>query len=766
MANDYADEVAGAIIRQLEEGTAPWTRPWQPGARFMPYNPTSGNDYHGMNALWLLSVAQTKGYDDARWMTYRQAQAQGAQVRKGERAAVIQYWKWEGLQELRDEDGQPILDDNDEPKRRVVRYERPRVWSAAVFNARQIDGLPPPPDRPAAEAWERHERCEQILVNSKAIIHHQPRDRAYYHLASDEIVLPERGQFPAADGYYATALHELGHWSGHPSRLARDLGHPYGSQGYAREELRAEIASLMLGEQLQIGHDPSQHAAYIGSWIEALEKDPREIFRAAADAEKIARLVRSYERVKEQELEEREFADSGPQWDPQELPDGSRGHPPELLPAEDGQPASRAEQAAIVVREDHPAMSSSSERTYLAVPYAEKDEAKALGAKWDARQKAWYVPAGTELDGFRAWLPAMGAPVVIETGSDPREEFAAALRDCGLLVDSPVEMDGKLHRVRAEGDKGTARSGTYFGHLDGWPAGFIQNFRTGVKINWKASGQAPALSAEQRAQLAAEAAQRQHDRALEREETWGRTAQEVAAMLEAAAPCETHPYLDTKGVRSHGLRQDQDGRLLVPVQDKARTVWSVQAIGADGFKQFQENSRVEGGHFVIGDLDAPGPLLIAEGYATAATIHELTGQPAIVAFNAGNLPRVAETYRSRFPERPILIAGDDDRHHAGETMPDGRPKPNVGREKAEEAAAAIGGQAIFPVFPDGDKGTDWNDLAHSQGRERARAQLHAVLRSAERKGIVQERVYVRERATEISQPCQKVPSQKQRGVDR
>lgn len=203
-------------------------------------------------------------------------------------------------------------------------------------------------------------------------------------------------------------------------------------------------------------------------------------------------------------------------------------------------------------------------------------------------------------------------------------------------------------------------------------------------------------------------------------------------MLEAAVPCETHPYLDTKGVRSHGLRQDQDGRLLVPVQDEAGTVWSVQGIGADGFKQFQENSRVEGGHFVIGDLDSPGPLLIAEGYATAATVHELTGQPAIVAFNAGNLPRVADIYRSRFPERLIIIGGDDDRHSAGETLPDGRPKPNVGREKAEEAAAAIGGQAIFPVFPADDKGTDWNDLAQPKGRERARAQLQVALRSAER----------------------------------
>ena len=113
--------------------------------------------------------------------------------------------------------------------------------------------------------------------------------------------------------YYATALHEVGHATGHPSRLNReDLGHPFGSEAYAREELRAEIASLMLGEQLGIGHDPGQHVAYVGSWIRALENDPREIFRAAADAEKITTLVRSFEREHEQQTESGAGARSNP----------------------------------------------------------------------------------------------------------------------------------------------------------------------------------------------------------------------------------------------------------------------------------------------------------------------------------------------------------------------------------------------------------------------------------------------------------------------
>ena len=239
MATDYVEQVAGALIEQLKAGTAPWVKPWQPGERFMPYNPTTGNEYHGMNALWLMSRAENHGYGDTRWMTYRQALESGAQVRKGEKGTAIQYWKWQGLEPVRDADGKPVLDAEGNKVRQLVRYERPRVWSAAVFNATQIDGLPPPSERPALAAWERHEKAEAILANAGAAIRHVPGDRAFYRLAEDTITLPARNQFPTADGYYATALHELGHWTGHPSRLARDLAHPFGSEGYAREELVA-----------------------------------------------------------------------------------------------------------------------------------------------------------------------------------------------------------------------------------------------------------------------------------------------------------------------------------------------------------------------------------------------------------------------------------------------------------------------------------------------------------------------------------------------
>lgn len=392
----------------------------------------------------------------------------------------------------------------------------------------------------------------------------------------------------------------------------------------------------------------------------------------------------------------------------------------------------------VMIRADSPALQPPSpERTYLAVPYAEKDDVKQLGAKWDRAEKAWYVPAGLDLAAFTPWLPAKGS-VHIAVDANPVEQFAEAIRACGLQLDGPPVMDSQLHRVPVDGDKAHARSGAYTGHLDGRPAGFIQNHRTGVKQNWKASIQAAALSAQDRAQLAADVAQRRHDRAREREQQAERTAQQVDAMWAAATPAAAHPYLTGKGVQPHGLRQDEEGRLMVPVRDADGRMRSVQRIGTDGFKQFEEGGRVEGGHYVIGNLKPPGPMLIAEGFATAATLHEMTGMPAIVAFNAGNLLQVAQTYRALYPDRSIFIAGDDDRHREAELDANGRPKINVGRVKAEEAAAAIGSQAVFPIFPPDSAGTDWNDLAQTQGRLEAAGQLRVAFAIGEREQAVRD----------------------------
>ncbi len=296
----FHEQVAENLIEQLKKGVAPWQKPWEPGdlLAVLPMNPTTGKRYRGINSLNLMSRA----YTDPRWLTYKQAVNIGAQVRKGEKSTLVQYWKFTDEHIKTDDNNNPVLNSEGNPIKEQVRLERPRVFYAAVFNAQQMDNLPELNIK--APDWDPLERAEQILQTSNAVIRHGEADRAFYRPSTDSIHLPHKHQFPTPDRYYATALHELGHWTGHELRLNRDLAHPFGSEGYAKEELRAEIASMLLSGELGIGHDPGQHVAYVNSWIKALQEDPSEIFRAAADAEKIQDYVLALSQQQEVDAEE------------------------------------------------------------------------------------------------------------------------------------------------------------------------------------------------------------------------------------------------------------------------------------------------------------------------------------------------------------------------------------------------------------------------------------------------------------------------------
>ncbi len=291
----FHEQVAENLIAQLREGTAPWQKPWRAGdpQAVLPMNPATGKRYRGINTLHLMS----QPYADTCWLTYKQAFSLGAQVNKGEKGTSVQYWKFYDERRKTDANGKPVLDIDGQPVKEQLKLERPRVFYATVFNAQQIDNLPSLVIK--APDWDPLERAEQILQASNAVIRHGEADRAFYRPVKDSIHLPFKEQFAEAHQYYATALHELGHWSGHETRLIRDLSHPFGSEGYAREELRAEIASMLLGSELGIGHDPAQHVAYVASWIKVLQQDPLEIFRAAADAEKIQDYVLAFSQQQE-----------------------------------------------------------------------------------------------------------------------------------------------------------------------------------------------------------------------------------------------------------------------------------------------------------------------------------------------------------------------------------------------------------------------------------------------------------------------------------
>jgi antirestriction protein ArdC len=296
--------VADKIIKQLKEGVAPWQKPWNSAGTdySMPYNAVTGKPYKGLNSLYLHLFSP---HSDPRFATFKQAQAEGWQVQKGAKGLMINFVKTHDLRKKLDDKGKPILDEKGMPVMINVKYNNPIITKAWIFNAEQIKGIPPLPAREIndTQLWQKLERAESIVKNSGAIIEHNVGGEAYYSPLFDKVSMPDRKQFETADRYYSTLLHEIGHWTGHHSRLDRDLVNKFGTPDYAREELRAEIASMMLGHELSIGHDPKQHLAYVQSWIKILTDTPYEIHSASADAQRISDFVLGFEKKQELKIE-------------------------------------------------------------------------------------------------------------------------------------------------------------------------------------------------------------------------------------------------------------------------------------------------------------------------------------------------------------------------------------------------------------------------------------------------------------------------------
>ena len=238
--DEYHRQFADAIIEQIRQGTAPWQKPWGPGERVLPANVDTGRSYAGGNSLHLAAVQQERGYADVRWGTYRQIQARDGQVRKGEQGTRILSFQDHRKIAVTDERGRPVRDNEG---KRVYRHERmpaPVVRQYTVFNAEQADGLPARPTPTAEPLWKVHQQAERVLEDSGVPVRHVAGDRAFYNLNHDEIVLPERVQFPSANHYYQTALHELGHSTGHPERMNRANAHP-------RDRRRVRLTGLREG---------------------------------------------------------------------------------------------------------------------------------------------------------------------------------------------------------------------------------------------------------------------------------------------------------------------------------------------------------------------------------------------------------------------------------------------------------------------------------------------------------------------------------------
>ena len=280
MAFDLYQHVTDTIIASLDAGTPAWRKPWtgDTGGASFPRR-AHGEPYRGINVLMLWLTAADKGYRAARWFTYKQAQEAGGQVRKGEKSAtVIKYGTFE-----REAEG------SDDPRK------VPYLKAYRVFNAEQIDGLPTEFHAAAAEepcnlGTAADPALDAFFAATGADIRTSDDPRAYYNPVADFIHMPPIATFHTASGFYATLAHETVHWTGHGSRLDR-LGRFTERKAYAFEELIAEIGNCMICASLGLTPDFEQSAAYVGSWLRALQDDKRLIFKAATEAQKAADLL-------------------------------------------------------------------------------------------------------------------------------------------------------------------------------------------------------------------------------------------------------------------------------------------------------------------------------------------------------------------------------------------------------------------------------------------------------------------------------------------
>lgn len=481
----------------------------------------------------------------------------------------------------------------------------------------------------------------------------------------------------------------------------------------SRDKLKIHLATMMVAQDLGVKFDPKLDTLTVKNWREQLGKNPEMLFQAAKQAEKLRGLALDPEKAVERVAE----PDPSP---------ATAGLKPEIT----------------------------QDRVILQVPYAEKDQAKAAGAKWDRENKFWVAEAGADLSKLTQWLPEDEPEA--SPNLAPEDEFAQALASAGFKLDGPPIMNGSMQRAPVDGGNPNAQDGVYQARLDGdQPNGWLKNHRSGQYQAWMYSGQT--LSTEKKSEMRQTQAEERRA-ALEKAEKrvyarWVNgidVAQEFSNQIDGLVPTSEllkNPYLEVAGVNPFGVRRDDDGNLMIPAVSPDGRLKNIQTISPIGEATFEKGCRREGVMCLIDsdqDISEAGQhgfphlkkeadnnpgrsILIAEDYATGASIHMATGKPVAVAFYPGNLVNVAKTMRDRFPEANLVICANNapGRYH------------NNSYKLAVEAANETKAHLICPNFSptDQEQGLiSFNDLHKCYGLEAVEKDMApALAKAAEQK---------------------------------
>lgn len=299
MKADVYTRVTDKIITDLENGVRTWLKPWNAehaAGRITRPLRFNGTPYNGINVLMLWASAVERGFTAPIWMTFKQAKELGGHVRKGEKGSLVVYANTITRTEVDADTGEE------------EEHDIPFMKGYTAFNVEQIEGLPAhyyAVAEPQLDPVERIEKAESFFAATRADIRHGG-NQAYYAVSSDYVQMPPFEAFRDAESYYATLAHEVTHWTRHESRLDRDFGRKrWGDEGYAAEELVAELGSAFLAADLELTPEPREdHAAYIGSWLKVLKNDKRAIFTAAAHAQRAADFLQGLQPKTDQTTEQ------------------------------------------------------------------------------------------------------------------------------------------------------------------------------------------------------------------------------------------------------------------------------------------------------------------------------------------------------------------------------------------------------------------------------------------------------------------------------
>lgn len=286
-------QLSEKLAAELKAGTSLFQKPVKENgmpAFVTPVNPVTMKGYSAMNQL----IMAMKGHDDPRWLSAEAASYAGYGVKKGSTGTLIEFPKTNDIQAIRTPEGAKIKDEAGKTKTRTVEFEKPQTAKVFMFNGSQIKDLPPLEEflakQEATQTLSPVEKVEKLIADSKAVIIHGGEE-AYYDKLRDAIFMPEKEKFENETKYLHAVVHQLAHWTGHESRLNRPMEGKFGSLEYAKEEMRASVAAMLIGGETKIGHNFGPHAAYSNNFQKILKDQPFEITKVARDAQKIASML-------------------------------------------------------------------------------------------------------------------------------------------------------------------------------------------------------------------------------------------------------------------------------------------------------------------------------------------------------------------------------------------------------------------------------------------------------------------------------------------